>query len=294
MTQFDDDIAMAKRHSIAMDSDRCFGSNSQAPHAALKPLLARMRSARVRCLELEEEDEDLDPGDMAERLRVYADIVLSIITKCNASEKERRDDVFNAIDWYNANIAESEKAAGHMFTEGKKDAQDRLRPAFKAKMQQLRAELEGEIEAQKKMYEAQLAKVGSKSASNDGITTPPAKVAPASQLPTPSTTPAPPSSASPAEYKAQIAFWKNKYEHVAAQNAELRKSKSTDAELEKLKQHYEMQIQHHKSRADTLADTNTDLRRQLQRCESPREKRKADSDERSGGSGDSPKRAKSH
>lgn len=287
MTKYEDDFAMAKRHSIVTDPDRCHTSSSEAPHAPLKHLHVRLDRAVKRCEELEEDDGEMDPGRMAKIIRGWADDVFSILANCNAAEKQRSNDAFKAIDWYNANLQAGDEHAVACYEQGKEDSRQLHANAYKKAIRT-------KLRKQKQMYEAKLAELQAQSTHHDGQHSP-------TQPNAPPTAPYDVCTDTSAAYDAQIAFWKGKYDRLADTNAELRNSTVEEPavqnficqEVEKIKKHYELQIQHEKGRTEMMS--KRELQLQLQERASPSEKRKADNEmdiERGRNEEDSPKRVK--
>jgi hypothetical protein len=260
---------------------------------------------RVELLEFEEDEEDVDVGWMAEKLRQWANGVRVVINKCNDVERHRADTVLEAVDWYNDNLDASDKNGRAMYVAGKKQAAKEANAQMEREVQQMKVQMEKKMEEQKLMYEAKLAKAGGDSPSNDAkspasptLPTPPRQPSDATPISAPIllTTSVPADPITPTA-SAQITFWKSKYERLADQNAELRKTKAKveeyavenniDDKIEQIKQHFETQIEHQE-----LADKNAELERRLQDRASSGEKRKA-----YGGLGygedESPKRARS-
>jgi len=285
-----------KRQSLVMESDRCVASSSKPPHHPLKSLLVELTRGQLSLEKHEDIDGDLDVGFMAEQLREWADDVRSVLMDCNAAEKKRSDDVFRAIHEYNDKIAESEKNSVAFYRQGHKDAKEKLHPKFMAM-------LKAKMEEQRQKYEAVLAEARDQPSLYNDLQSPTHSAAPALSTLSAQDQPGPLRTDTTSAHEAQAAFWKHKYDNLADQNAQLRKAKAEEPsvqnlireEVEKVKKHYELQVQHHKGRAEMLANTNAELRRQLQQDGSSPEKRKADGEVEASETEvpESPKRARS-
>lgn len=259
---------------------------------------------------------------MADRLRTWADGVRVVIKKCNDVERHRADTVFEAVDWYNKNIAASKKNGLNMYETGKKQAQKEMQFKMEKEVRQMKAEMEKKMEQQKQMYEAKLAALSAhgdaESHSCPALPSPPTQPSDAAPaLPTsptnlsdtfiaPAFIPTTSIPANPISDSASVQtdFWKSKYDRVADENAELHKAKVEDSavkdiideKIEEIKQHYETQIEQQKVMVEEMGHKNAKLVRQLQDRGSPGEKRKACGDLEHGygdGGGGSPKRARS-
>lgn len=266
--------------------------------------MSRMLSASEKLLEFEEDDEDVDPGWMADRLRTWADAVRLVINKCNKAENLRSASVLEAVDWYNKNLDASRRDGVAKYRAGMQKGAEQMRIKMEAEQRKVKAGMEKKTEEMKKMYEDKLAKAGVDTTLDDkeasaALTIPTPSTSPShstsAKAPQPPTVPATPVSSIAA---TQIAFWKSKYQHVADQNAELRKAKAEDVavkeiihdEIEKVKQHYEMQMEREKARAQELADKNAELERRLLERGSPGQKRRSEGELEY--DGESPKRAR--
>lgn len=260
-----------------LPSDQCHASSAAAPHASLGSLISRMLSVSEKLLEFEEDNEDVDPGWMADRLRTWAGDVRLVLNKCNKAEHLRSATVLEAVDWYNKNLDASRRDGMAKYRAGMQKGAEQMRLKMEAEQRKVKAGMEKKMEEMKKMYEDRLAKAGVDTTLDDkevsaALTIPTPASSPAhstpAKAPLPPTVPATPV---PSIAATQIAFWKSKYEYIADQNAELRKAKAEDAavediihdEIEKVKQYYEMQMEREKARAQELADKNAEMERRL-------------------------------
>ncbi|KAF2819882.1 hypothetical protein CC86DRAFT_387502 [Ophiobolus disseminans] len=282
MSEFENDLTLAKRLSLVTDDNRCHATSFDPPHAPLETLLARLHQAGARCEELAEKNKPLDAGYMAERICRWAEEVQSTLVACNAAERQRSDDVFKAIDWYNANLEASRKSTIARYEQGKREGKE------EAQLKSLQMS-KTKMEVQEPSHEAGIAQLEHSPTPNDKLQDPaqPTVPTPSSYLPVaPHESTSPPPTNTSIYHIAQPTSWTSKYDRLADQDAELRKAKTGEpaikgliaAEVERIKAHYDLQIQHHKDRAEMLAAANVELTKQLQERGSLSEKRKATED----------------
>jgi hypothetical protein len=291
MTEPDDDIALAKRLSLITDSNKCFASSSAAPHAPLLDLLGRMDRARIKLTKLVEEEEAVDAEKMANLVRKWADGVQFIIIGLNAAEEDRSADVFEAIDWYNKNLADAERG---------------IRSLYLKEMEKKEKKWQAAMDQQKQVFKAKqnVASHRRMSIQASATTAPDRSFASMKETQDLLNREAEPSEAIPSllqqQHQVEVAFLKGKIERLANQNALLRKSKldsavkkeAVDREIEQTKQAHQSQIDHYTAKIESLVDANAELRTQLNQCTTPEKRKIGDSLGLYEGAGGSPKKVK--
>ncbi|KAH7078917.1 hypothetical protein BKA63DRAFT_254192 [Paraphoma chrysanthemicola] len=292
-----DDFVMAKHISLVTETDQCFASSSDAPHAPLLNLLAQMEDTRDQLVKLDKKEKDVDVGSMARVVDKWADNVQMIILGLDAAEQARSKDVFKSIDWYNKSLADAEKD---------------MRSAYLRELKRKEQKWQGAMVQQKQMYEAKQIVADQQRVIVQRSDTPALdRSLPTNmgnhQEPHVQTDHGNATQSLPQPYHTELAFGESKIDRLADQNALPRKSQSDstivkgvmdheisvrDHKIKQIKEMFQIQVDHHKAKVEALADTNAELRKQLKQ-RAAQEKRKAeDTLERSEDAGGSPKKMK--
>jgi hypothetical protein len=253
-----------------------------------------MDRARFKLAKLVEEEEAVDAEKMANLVHKWADEVQFIIIGLNAAEEDRSAEVFEAIDWYNKNLA---------------DAESGIRSLYLKEMEKKEKQWQAAMDQQKRVYEGKQNVASHQRMSIQASATP----APDRSLASTKETQdllnreAEPSEAIPSllqqqqqQHQVEVAFLKSKIERLANQNALLCKSKldsavkkeAVDREVGKIKQAHQSQIDHYTAKIESLVEANAELRTQLNQCTTPDKRKVGDTLGFYEGAGESPKKVK--